>query len=107
MRMWNIPPALLCRQHLLGEHLEMHMFAGAINKGQNLSGYVRKGLVEIHSIKIRHAALVFEMIKRGYRHQSPLPLFKESFTGNINVFGNLIELSRRCKECEKRIVNYK
>ena len=35
MRMWLVNPALLCRQHLLGEHVEMHMFAGHI-----LEGYV-------------------------------------------------------------------
>ena len=24
MRIWDLPPALLCRQHLLGEHRELH-----------------------------------------------------------------------------------
>ena len=36
MRMWMIDPKLLCRKHLLGEHLEIHMFVGTINKGINV-----------------------------------------------------------------------
>ena len=24
MRIWDVPPSLLCRQHLLGEHRELH-----------------------------------------------------------------------------------
>lgn len=42
MRMWMVPPELMCRQHLLGEHVELHMFVGAINKGTSvvtLPGY--------------------------------------------------------------------
>ncbi len=30
MRMWMVDTKKLCRQHLLAEHSEMHMFAGAL-----------------------------------------------------------------------------
>ena len=33
MRMWNVDPKLMCNKHLLGEHVEMHMFFGTIQKG--------------------------------------------------------------------------
>ena len=26
MRMWMVNPRIMCRQHLLGEHVEIHMF---------------------------------------------------------------------------------
>ena len=43
MRMWLVPPQLMCDQHLLGEHLEMHMFIGTIRKIYQLMVILRKG----------------------------------------------------------------
>jgi hypothetical protein len=71
MRMWMIDPKYMCRKHLLGEHVEIHMIIGAIKKNKNLQGFFDKKLIEINSIITRHDELVFEMIKRGYNHNSP------------------------------------
>jgi hypothetical protein len=30
MRMWMVNPRIMCGNHLLGEHLETHMFYGII-----------------------------------------------------------------------------
>lgn len=107
MRMWNVNPKLPCRKHLLGEHVEMHMFAGAINKGKNLDGYINDGLVEIHNISKRHEQLAQEMKARGYQHNSELSAqnWKEPDheIGHVNVEANLIELASRCIECAERI----
>ncbi len=46
MRMWNVLPEYLCRKHLLGEHVEMHMFVGTIKRGVSLNGYIKNKLVE-------------------------------------------------------------
>ena len=54
MRMWMIDPTMLCMKHLLGEHVELHMFVGTINKNKKLDGYRKNGLVEIHNIQSRH-----------------------------------------------------
>ena len=52
MRMWLVDPKKLCREHLLGEHLEMHMFAYSINNDKNIEGFLEKGLGQkIWSIK--------------------------------------------------------
>ncbi len=32
MRTWMVPPQIMCRQHLLGEHNEIHKFVGAVTK---------------------------------------------------------------------------
>lgn len=104
MRMWNVPPSLLCRKHLLGEHVETHMFAGTILKGNSLQGYIKKGLVEVHNIKSRHEELSNEMKTREYKHNSPLPEFVSYDAGKVNMEKNLIELSSRCPECRQRIV---
>ena len=52
MRMWMIDPKMLCKKHLLGEHVELHMFVGTINKNKKLDGYKKNGLVEV--IVCRH-----------------------------------------------------
>lgn len=33
MRMWLVPPSHMCRKHLLGEHVELHMLLGTLKKG--------------------------------------------------------------------------
>ena len=60
-RMWMISPSKMCRQHLLGEHKELHQLIGSLNKGKSVKGHINKGQVEIHNIKSRHKELVKEM----------------------------------------------
>ena len=103
MRMWMVDPAILCRQHLLGEHLELHMFVGTINKGHSLWGYVNNNLCDPSSIISRHDALVKEIEKRGYNHQSPLYLEKQLPCHPINIKTAQQELLTRCSECSKRL----
>ena len=40
MRMWMVNPEILCRKHLLGEHVELHMLVGWIIKGKSIQGYL-------------------------------------------------------------------
>ena len=72
MRMWMIDPKLMCQKHLCGEHVETHMFLGALKKGSKLDGYLNGNLFEPRSLKERHDALASEMTRRGYNHKSPL-----------------------------------
>jgi len=102
MRMWAIDPRVLCRQHLLGEHVEMHMFVGTINKGISISGYLRNGLVDPSKIKARHEALAAEMASRGMNHNSPLPETRRLRFWPLDIEANLEDLLERCPECRKR-----
>lgn len=108
MRQWMVDPRIMCRKHLLGEHVEHHMFVGAINKGTSLDGFLLKNLLEPLSLLDRHAALADEMGRRGYNHNSPLPLpmFEKGdqrllFT--IDKAEALTELVRRCPDCRSRL----
>jgi len=103
MRMWNVDPSIMCRQHLLGEHNEMHKLVGAINKGKSIRGYIEKGLVEVHNIRNRHDELAEEMGKRGYRHRSPLPKFRSWRAGKVFVGSNIADLVGRCKRCRQNL----
>lgn len=75
MRIWDVPPAELDRQALLGEHRELHAIWTILT--ENRSGYRRHPEVlrwtgRLGALFRRHEALVAEMERRGYRHRSPL-----------------------------------
>ena len=105
MRQWLVNPKLLCTQHLLGEHVECHMFVGSIRKGISIQGYVDKGLVDTSKIVFRHNELVKEMTSRGFKHDSPLPIFAVVNMGHVDSINNIYELKRRCLDCRFRIEN--
>ena len=56
MRMWMVAPGKMCRKHLLGEHVEIHMLAGSLLKGRSIGGFLADGLLEPQSMRARHAA---------------------------------------------------
>lgn len=103
MRLWMVDPKILCRRHLLGEHVECHMFLGTISKGKSIQGYLDRGLVEVHNLAIRHDQLAQEMINRGYNHQSPFPAdYQGQKLGIVDRDKSLTDLIRRCSDCKKR-----
>lgn len=102
-RMWMVNPKYLCRNHLLGEHKELHQLVGSLIKGKSIKGHVERGQIEVHNIKKRHAELVKELKSRGYKHQSPLKKFKSRKEGKINILENYRELEKRCEKCKKLI----
>ncbi len=75
MRIWDVPPGILCRQHLLGEHRELHGLWNILTQGKR--GYSRhpetaRWQGKLAALYRRHESLVAEMEARGYRHGSPL-----------------------------------
>jgi len=102
MRMWNVSPEKMCDKHLLGEHVECHMFVGTINKERSIKGYLEKGLVEVHNIDKRHKVLAEEMKNRGFNHKSKLPKYKKEILGKVNSKKNEKEILRRCERCQKK-----
>jgi len=100
--MWNVDVRKMCDKHLLGEHVEMHMFVGCLNKNKSINGYLEKGLVEVHNIKKRHDEISKEMLKRKINHKSPLNfnLKNNKKIGKVNKKQNEKELRKRCKNCK-------
>ncbi len=77
MRIWDISPARLCRNHLLGEHSELHAIWSILTKDKK--GYshhpeVLRWKGKLRALYLRHERLVKEMAKRGYVHNSPLDI---------------------------------
>jgi hypothetical protein len=113
--MWMVEPKIMCRKHLLGEHVELHMILGSLRKGISLDGYVAKNCLELRSLKFRHTDIAVEIIARGYNHKSPLDYPDGySFGQSINVYNSKVnkekslqELLRRCADCRKLQEIYK
>ena len=103
MRMWMVDPSVMCRKHLLGEHVEIHMMAGHLQLGRKVDGYVRENCVQPRSIAVRHTALAEEMQRRGYKHVSPLRQPKiaahQHPEAQVDRQAALAELVHRCAEC--------
>lgn len=111
MRMWMLPPERLCRKHLLGEHVELHMLVGSMRRGKNIDGFLAGKLVDPRLIFQRHEQLVREMRRRGYAHASPLN--EEECRALMQGYGfpqegidlraNERELRRRCEDCARNM----
>lgn len=85
MRIWDISPSKLCRNHLLGEHRELHAIWSILIHGKK--GYANhpetlrwKG--KLKALYLRHEKLVAEMKQRNYFHHSEL---------NPNVKGTTVQ----------------
>ena len=93
MRIWDIAPSLLCRNHLLGEHRELHAIWAVITK--NKKGYSKhpetlRWVGKLNCLYARHQELVKEMNKRGYIHKSYLLKYLAVGKNKQNVFINTI-----------------
>lgn len=109
MRQWKVDPRLLCMQHLLGAHFETHMFVGTFNRKISVEGYLRNGLLEIHTLRQEHDALEAELCRRAKREfviRSPLKSFDSRVAGSVDTQMSLVELKRRCPECRIRIERF-
>jgi hypothetical protein len=104
MRMWMVDPKIMCNQHLLGEHVEIHMLVGCLNKNMSIDGYIYGGLVEIHNIKSRHDAIVQEMKARKMVHKTPIESNEKIWkvAGHVDVRKSELDLMERCLECRKQ-----
>ncbi len=78
VRIWRVPVQELDRQHLLGEHLELHIIVTALQKKK---GYFKHPQTQrfntptgLCQLLYRHQEQVKEMQSRGYQHNSPLNL---------------------------------
>jgi hypothetical protein len=105
MRVWDVDPAILCRQHLLGEHRELHGLWNILTKHEGKGGYAahpetRRWVGREAALFHRHAALVAEMKRRGYRHASDLDAALATGQAHQDVFIDAphIQIELLCKK---------
>ena len=96
-----IEPKFLCRQHLLGEHFEIHKAVGNLKNNKKWTkSLTEKGFLEPQNFMSRHEELVVEMTRRKFNHNSPLDIEGiELPTGKVNVQKSIEDLKSRCKNC--------
>lgn len=102
--MWMLNPKFMCRQHLIGEHGEIHKAIGNLRRsGRWAKNLIAKGYLEPQNFRKRHDELEEEMLRRGYKHFSPLTKYKfsESLYGKIDRKKALKDITERCEECRK------
>ena len=109
MRIWDIPPEKLCRQHLLGEHRELHAIWNIISKDKK--GYsnhpeTKRWKGKLKALYNRHEKLVDEMKKRGYNHNSSLEaslaVGKEYQSEYVDSIDSQIQILKN-KMCECKV----
>ena len=91
MRIWDISPNLLCRNHLLGEHRELHAIWAVITenkKGYSMHPETLRWHGKLKALYLRHESLVNEMHSRGYDHKSTLDKRKATGKSTQDVFIN-------------------
>lgn len=109
MRMWMLPPKLLCDKHLLGEHGELHKFIPTFRKryrvDKRFSPIVQ---IQFKGYQERHDVLVDEMIERGMNHKSPLPelpdfedIYPQYFDKEVDIEYSISDLKNRCEKCRE------
>lgn len=106
MRVWDIEAKILCNNHLLGEHREIHAIWTILT--ENKKGYSHhpetlrwKG--KLLALYNRHETVVAEMIKRGFNHKSTLKKELASGSNMQSLFVDqptrqrMILRNKRCK----------
>ena len=109
MRIWDLEPCVLCRQHLLGEHRELHGLWNILTLGKR--GYshhpeTRRWEGKLAALYARHTALVAEMTRRGYAHHSPLDARMANGSAVQDAFIDSPVQQRallRAKDCDCRV----
>jgi len=95
MRIWDIPPKKLCKNHLLGEHRELHAMWTVITenkKGYSMHPETLRWKGKLKAMYSRHEELVKEMSSRGYSHKSPLD--KRKATGR-SIQNDFVDIPSR------------
>ena len=99
VRIWCVPVLELDRQHLLGEHAELHCIIGALlgkYKAYRNHPQTIRFKNKIDQLYSRHDEQVQEMLKRGYKHNSTLPNGNQYYTYSEDEYKqDQKELTRR------------
>lgn len=111
IRIWDLPPSLLCRQHLLGEHRELHGLWRILT--EHCQGYShhpesRRWRGKLAALYRRHEVLTEEMARRGYRHASPLDQRQATGSAVQNNYVDSLEAQfviLRNKSCDCAVSN--
>lgn len=106
MRMWMLPPELMCKTHLQGCHGELHKHRHVFEKGHSITNRIYpEPQIEPLSMKARHDELA-----QYFNHKSPLTQPDLSYlpeaerNAKVNRENSLLLLHERCSACREIIL---
>lgn len=105
MRMWMINPELMCIQHIVGEHGELHKFRHSFVKKHNMNKRMKLKQIFPQLMQVRHD----ELAKYLKNHNSPYEQPDISYLNNNEIVEltdkilnyNIEDLCKRCPECKR------
>jgi hypothetical protein len=109
MRIWDIPTKKLCREHLLGEHRELHaIWSILVNNKKGYSNHpeTKRWKGKLNALYKRHQEEAGEMLHRNYNHRSPLDQKLATGERKQTAFINTPEEQKNIltkKDCDCRI----
>ena len=109
MRIWDVSPEVLCRNHLLGEHRELHAIWSILTqqkKGYSSHPETIRWKGKLKALYLRHELLVEEMQKRRYHHQSALNVSLATGESTQNILVDSIDkqmIILRQKQCKCKV----
>ncbi|MCM8780600.1 MAG: pyrimidine dimer DNA glycosylase/endonuclease V [Candidatus Omnitrophica bacterium] len=98
MRIWDVEPKRLCRNHLLGEHRELHAVWSILTnnkKGYSCHPETLRWKGKLLALYFRHQSLAKEMKKRGYIHKSNL---ERRFASGSRIQSSFVDSHKRQRE---------
>jgi hypothetical protein len=104
MRIWDIAPKQLCKNHLLGEHRELHAIWTILTnhkKGYAHHPETLRWKNKLSALYLRHEVLVHEMKRRGYNHYSPLDKRRATGSAVQDVFVHSVQEQKRILRSKK------
>lgn len=105
MRVWDVPPEILCNTHLNGEHHEIHCIYSIVSRGTKGYSYhseTKRWVGKLDALKIRHDKVAKEMVdSRNMNHKTPLEFVGDSKVQDvlINTIEEQMELITN-KDCD-------
>jgi len=108
MRMWMLPPKIMCSKHIAGEHGEFHKHLHNFTKKHSIKGRVT-GEVQIEplAMKARHDELSKYLKVHVSAYEMPdlsyLPV--EHREAEVNLVESIQELFRRCPNCRFKMLD--
>jgi hypothetical protein len=109
--MLMIDPKYLCKNHLLGEHNEIHKHRNIFEKKHSIKNRISPIVqIEPDSMSKRHDDLMNEMLRRGYNHKSNYIQPDLSYLNNTERYAkvdtniSINDLKNRCILCKKNLL---
>lgn len=101
MRMWMVNPEWMCRQHLTGEHGEIHKFRHNFVKGHSYAKRVAWNQIEPSAMERRHDELAAFLGNHKSPYEQP-DAYGDGWGVRVDRDASLMLLLTKCPACRAK-----